>query len=83
MEGNRTGWPIWTVTRRPSLGPSGPTPHLGEQVIAAPLGFAGNQRQPVGRSVEHRLLDLPGRQGQLKVVAYEHASRLHPAGSGS
>ena len=41
---------------------------LCEQVIAAPLGLAGNHRQPVGRSVEHRLLDLPGRQAQLQVV---------------
>ena len=50
-----------------------PDPDLGEQVVAAPLGFAGNRRQPVGRSVEHRVLDLPGRQGQLHVVANEHA----------
>ena len=47
----------------------GSDPDLGEQMVAAPLGLAGNRGQPVGRSVEHHVLDLPGRQGQLQVVA--------------
>jgi len=33
-------------------------PDLAEQVIAAPLGLAGNGRQPLGRRVEQRMLDL-------------------------
>src|SRR5215213_2309640 len=64
-------------------GPKRSDPDLGEQMIAAPLGFAGNHRQPVGRRIEHGMLDLPGRQGQLHVIANEHASRVDPAEPGS
>jgi hypothetical protein len=49
-----------------------PNSDLGEQPVAAPLGFPGQRRHPLRRRVEQRLFHPLMRERELQVVANKH-----------
>ena len=75
LPGPRGRRPANRPTRPPGRRPD---PDPGGQALAAFLGGGGQGGQPAGRGVDQRLLDQVGGQGQLQVVAHEHASHTGP-----